>query len=54
MQSLAVDSAIGPQSIISQNSVTRKAGGRKEAEKESQVCNIEAFLFSCNWSCFME
>lgn len=37
MQSLAMDSAAGPQSIISQNLVTRKAGGRKEAEKESQV-----------------
>ncbi|XAR70551.1 hypothetical protein NMG60_11027444 [Bertholletia excelsa] len=34
---LGPTSSIDPQSISSQNSITRKAGGRKEAEKEMQV-----------------
>lgn len=37
MQRLGPDSASEPQSVISQNLMTRKAGGRKEAEKASQV-----------------
>lgn len=34
---LGLDSSNEPQSVISQNHVTRKAGGRREAEKEMQV-----------------
>ncbi|KAL7167010.1 hypothetical protein ACSBR2_037635 [Camellia fascicularis] len=34
---LGPSSSIEPQSITSQNSITRKAGGRKESEKEMQV-----------------
>ncbi|KAL6961719.1 DNA repair endonuclease uvh1 [Sarracenia purpurea var. burkii] len=34
---LGPGSSIEPQAITSQNSITRKAGGRKEAEKEMQV-----------------
>ncbi|XP_057976377.1 DNA repair endonuclease UVH1 [Malania oleifera] len=34
---LGMNSTMEPQGIASQNSVTRKAGGRKEAEKEMQV-----------------
>lgn len=33
-----LDSSIDTQSILSQNLMTRKAGGRKEAQKEMQVC----------------
>lgn len=35
---LGLDSSNEPQSVISQNLITRKAGGRREAEKEIQVC----------------
>ncbi|XP_071919353.1 DNA repair endonuclease UVH1-like isoform X2 [Coffea arabica] len=35
--SLALDSSAEPQSIIAQNLITRKAGGRKEVDKETQV-----------------
>ncbi|XP_059657679.1 DNA repair endonuclease UVH1 [Cornus florida] len=34
---LGLNSSIEPQSITSNNSLTRKAGGRKEAEKEIQI-----------------
>lgn len=34
---LGVNSSVEPESITSQNSITRKAGGRKEVEKEKQV-----------------
>ncbi|MCD7460901.1 DNA repair endonuclease uvh1 [Datura stramonium] len=34
---LGLDSSNEPQSIISQNLITRKAGGRREAEREMQV-----------------
>ncbi|XP_019105059.2 DNA repair endonuclease UVH1 isoform X2 [Beta vulgaris subsp. vulgaris] len=34
---LGVNSPIEPQSSVAQNSLTRKAGGRKEADKEMQV-----------------
>ncbi|OIS99720.1 PREDICTED: DNA repair endonuclease UVH1 [Nicotiana attenuata] len=34
---LGLDSSNEPQSVISQNLITRKAGGRREAEKEIQV-----------------
>ncbi|XP_052210730.1 DNA repair endonuclease UVH1 [Diospyros lotus] len=34
---LGPSSSVEPQSMTSQNSVTRKAGGRKEAEKEMQI-----------------
>lgn len=35
--SLGLDSSAEPQSIIAQNLITRKAGGRKEVDKETQV-----------------
>lgn len=34
---LGMNSSVEPESITSQNSITRKAGGRKEVEKEKQV-----------------
>ncbi|XP_059275840.1 DNA repair endonuclease UVH1 [Lycium ferocissimum] len=34
---LGLDSSNEPQSVISQNQITRKAGGRREAEREMQV-----------------
>lgn len=34
---LGLDSSNEPQSVISQNLITRKAGGRREAEREMQV-----------------
>ncbi|XP_074303873.1 DNA repair endonuclease UVH1-like [Silene latifolia] len=34
---MGLNSSIEPQSSLTQNSITRKAGGRKEAEKEMQV-----------------
>lgn len=34
---LGLTSSIEPQAITSKNSITRKAGGRKEVEKEMQV-----------------
>ncbi|KAL0326646.1 UNVERIFIED_CONTAM: DNA repair endonuclease UVH1 [Sesamum angustifolium] len=36
-QLLSVSSSLEPQSITAQNLVTRKAGGKKEAEKEMQI-----------------
>ncbi|KAL2233074.1 UNVERIFIED_CONTAM: DNA repair endonuclease UVH1 [Sesamum indicum] len=36
-QLLSVSSSLEPQSIAAQNLVTRKAGGKKEAEKEMQI-----------------
>lgn len=37
MHVLGLDNSSEPQSIASQNQITRKAGGRKEADKETQV-----------------
>lgn len=37
VRGLGLNSSIEPQAITSQNSITRKAGGRKEVEKEIQV-----------------
>jgi len=39
------DSYIEPQASVSQNSITRKAGGRREAEKEMQACEYVLFSF---------
>lgn len=46
---LGLDSSNEPQSVISQNHVTRKAGGRREAEKEMQVryskfCSVDNYI----------
>lgn len=40
-----MNSSVEPESITSQNSITRKAGGRKEVEKEKQVVTC-SLLFS--------
>ena len=37
---LGQNSSIEPQSVVYKNSITRKAGGRKEAEKEMLVRDI--------------
>jgi hypothetical protein len=37
---LGLNSSVEPQASSSQNSITRKAGGRKEIEKEMQVCDF--------------
>ncbi|KAH6769073.1 Restriction endonuclease [Perilla frutescens var. frutescens] len=36
-QFLGINSSLEPQSVITQNLITRKAGGKKEAEKEMQI-----------------
>ena len=40
MRGLLLNSSVEPQAITSQNSITRKAGGRKEVEKEMQVDDV--------------
>lgn len=40
VRGLGLNSSIEPQAITSQNSITRKAGGRKEVEKEIQVDDV--------------
>lgn len=42
---LGLNPSIEPQSLSTQNSVTRKAGGRKEGDKEMQVCFSSLFIF---------
>ena len=41
---LGLNAPIEPQSSMALNSITRKAGGRKEAEKEMQACDM--FMYS--------
>lgn len=50
---LAVSSSVETQATSSQNAITRKAGGRKEAEKEMQVHHSSVCeLFNFRKSCF--
>lgn len=44
MHCSGLDSTFDSDLNTSQNSITRKAGGRKEVDKEMQVCDVSCMI----------